>query len=59
MEYQIKLYLLILTIIYICRFLFQLVMKLRDDNPEPLTINKTDKILLYFVSAYIITYFLI
>lgn len=59
MEQQIKTYLFVLSLIYSLRFVFELIMKLRDENPEKMEISKTDKIILYFTSAYIITYFLI
>jgi hypothetical protein len=56
---QIKLFLFVLSLIYTLRFVFEFVLKLTQQNPEPLVIKEIEKIFLYFTSAYIITYFLI
>lgn len=56
---QIKIFLFVLSIIYTLRFIFEFVFKLTQENPEPLVIKETEKVFLYFSSAYIITYFLI
>ncbi len=56
---QIKIFLFVLSIIYTLRFIFEFVFKLTQENPEPLVVKETEKVFLYFSSAYIITYFLI
>jgi hypothetical protein len=56
---QIKIFLFVLSIIYTLRFIFEFIMKLTQENPEPLVIKEVEKVFLYFSSAYIITYFLI
>lgn len=56
---QIKLFLFVLSLIYTLRFVFEFVLKLLQENPEPLVIKEIEKTFLYFTSAYIITYILI
>ena len=56
---QIKLFLFVLSLIYTLRFVFEFVLKLLQENPEPLILKEIEKTFLYFTSAYIITYILI
>jgi hypothetical protein len=56
---EIKLFLVVLSLIFTLRFVFQFVIKLFQENPEPLIINKNEKVLLHLAIAYIITYILI
>lgn len=56
---QIKLFLFVLSIIYSVRFAFEFVIKLTQENPEPMQISKVNQTFLYFSVSYIITYFLI
>jgi hypothetical protein len=56
---ELKLFLLILSIIFTLRFVFEFVFKLFQENPEQIKINKTEKVLLHVATAYIITYILI
>ena len=56
---QIKVFLFVLSLIYTLRFVFEFVLKLLQENPEPLVIKEIEKTFLYFTSAYIITYILI
>jgi hypothetical protein len=56
---EIKLFVLVLSLIFTLRFVFQFVIKLFQENPEEMKINKYERVLLHFTSAYIITYFLI
>lgn len=58
-EQQIKLFLFILSLIYELRFVFEIVLKFFQENPTPLIVKESEKIFLYFSSAYTITYFLI
>jgi hypothetical protein len=59
MEQQIKLFLLILSLVYELRFVFEIVLKFFQENPTTLIIKEFEKIFLYFSIAYTITYFLI
>lgn len=52
-------FLLILSIIYMVRYLGEFIVKLLQDNPEPLEISKTETVFLYVAISYIITYILI
>ena len=56
---QIKLFLFVLSLIYTLRFVFEFVLKLLQENPEPLVLKEIERTFLYFTSAYIITYILI
>jgi nucleoside recognition membrane protein YjiH len=56
---EIKLFLLVLSLIFTLRFVFQFTIKLFQENPEELTVNKIEKVLIHFAIAYIITYILI
>ncbi len=56
--YQIKLFFLVLSIIYILRFLVELVIKLNQDDAEPITLSKLEQMVQLISLSYIITYFL-
>ncbi len=56
---QIKLFLFVLSLIYSLRFVFEFVIKLTQENPEPMDISKVNQTFLYFSVSYIITFFLI
>lgn len=56
---ELKLFLLILSLIFSLRFVFEFVIKFFQQEPEPLVVTKNEKTLLYFTIAYIITYILI
>jgi hypothetical protein len=56
---ELKLFLLVLSLIFTLRFVFEFVFKLFQENPEQIKINKTEKVLLHVATAYIITYILI
>lgn len=52
-------FLLVLSIIYVVRFIAEFGIKLLQDNPEPLEITKTETVFMYMAISYIITYILI
>lgn len=56
---EIKIFLFVLSIIYSLKFVFQFVLKLTQETPEPIEVNKVEQTLLYFAVSYIITFFLI
>jgi len=56
---ELKLFLLILSLVFALRFVFEFVFKLFQENPEQINVNKTEKVLLHIAIAYIITYILI
>ena len=56
--YQIKHFFLVLSIIYILRFLIELVIKLNQDDAEPITLSKLEQMVQLISLSYIITYFL-
>ena len=53
---QIKLFLFILSIVFSLRYVVEFFTKYREENPKPMTIDKTSKIFLYFAVSYFLTY---
>jgi hypothetical protein len=56
---QIKLFLFVMSIIYTLRFVVEFVVRLTQENPEPMTMSKADQIFQIISLSYIITYILI
>ena len=56
---QIKLFLFVLSIVYLSKFVIELVVKLTQDNTEPITTTKVEQSLQLIALSYIITYILI
>jgi len=56
---EIKLFLFVLSIIYSLRIAVEFVVKLTQDNPEPMKISKVEQTLLLFSISFIITHILI
>ena len=56
---QIKLFLFVMSIIYTLRFVVEFVVRLTQENPEPMTMSKSDQIFQIISLSYIITYILI
>jgi hypothetical protein len=59
MKEEIELFVLVLSILYSITFTADFVLKLVQENPEPMKISKLDGTFLYLAISYIITYFLI
>ena len=55
---QIKLFFFVLSIIYTLKFIAELVIRLFQDNPDPITVKKYEQYIQYFTLSYIITYIL-
>ena len=55
---QIKLFFFILSVVYLSRFVVELVIKLTQDNTEPMVTTKVEKSLQLIALSYIITYIL-
>jgi hypothetical protein len=49
----------VLSILYSLRVILEFVMKLTQDNPQPMTLGKVENISLLLSISYIITYILI
>jgi Na+-driven multidrug efflux pump len=58
MMQQIKLFFFVLSIIYTLKFIAELVIRLFQDNPDPITVKKYEQYIQYFTLSYIITYIL-
>jgi hypothetical protein len=56
---EIKLFLFVLSVVFELRFISTFIYQLTRETPEELKISEVEKILLYFTTAYIITYILI
>jgi len=53
---NIELYILVLSIVFVLRFIVEFIVKLFITSAEPLSTNKYEKVVLYFAISYIITY---
>jgi hypothetical protein len=56
---EIKLYLFVLSIIFLLKYVIDFGLKLMSDNTEPVTLSKIEGVFLYLATSYIITYCLI
>jgi hypothetical protein len=56
---EIKLFLFVLSMVFELRFISTFIYQLTRETPEELKISEVEKTLLYFATAYIITYILI
>ena len=56
---EIKLFLFVLSIVYSIRIIVEFVLKLTQENPEPMKLSKVEQSIQVFALSYIITYILI
>ena len=56
---QIKLFLLVLSIVYLVRFIVEFVIRLTQENPDPMKMSKIEQVSQLLAISYIITYILI
>ena len=56
---QIKLFLLVLSCLFMIKTIIDFVVKLTQENPEPMTFSNVEKTLQLISLSYIITYILI
>jgi hypothetical protein len=56
---EIKLFLFVLSIIYSIRIIVEFVLKLTQENPEPMKLSKVEQAIQVFALSYIITCILI
>ena len=56
---EIKLYLFVLSSIFVLRFILEFTIKFFQENPTPLQLTKIEQTIVYFTISYIITFFLI
>lgn len=56
---EIKLYLLILSMVFLLKYVIDFGLKLMSNNTTPVTISKVEGICLYLSISYVITYYLI
>lgn len=55
---QFKLFFFILSIIYLSKFVIEFIVKLFQENPEPMSLTKIEQIIQLVALSYIITYIL-
>jgi len=55
---QIKIFLFVLSIIYTLRFIVELVIRLFQDNPDPIQLSKLEQFYQFVALSYIITFIL-
>ena len=55
---EIKLFLFVLGIVYLTKFVLEFTVKLFQDNPEPMKLSKVEQTLQLLSVSYIITYLL-
>jgi len=58
MMQQIKLFFFVLGILYLTKFLLEFIVKLFQENPEPMKLSNVEQITLLVAFSYIITYIL-
>ena len=58
MMQQIKLFFFVLGILYLTKFLLEFIVKLFQENPEPMSLTKIEQIIQLVALSYIITYIL-
>jgi hypothetical protein len=56
---EFKLFLFVLSIIYILRFIVELTIRLFQENPDSISLSKIEQLAHYVALSYIITYILI
>ena len=53
---QISLYFFVLSIIFLTRFIFEFLIRFREEAPKPMEITKINEVVIYIAISYIITY---
>ena len=56
---EIKIFLFVLSVLYLIRFILEFGFRLLQENPEPMKSSKVEKVSQLLSAAYAITYFLI
>lgn len=56
---ELKLFLFVLSVIFELKFIVTFIYQLTRETPEELKVSEIEKTILYFATAYIITYILI
>lgn len=51
-----SIYFLILSIVFLLRYIVGFILRMRDENPQPMEINKVTEIFIYIAVSYIITF---
>ena len=56
--YQVKVFLFVISLLFSVRLIAEFIIKLFQDNPEPLVLSKIEQVLIYLAVSYIITFIL-
>jgi len=59
MVQEIKIFLLVLSIIFTSKFVLEFIIKFFQDEPDPINITKYDTIFIYLAISYIVTFLII
>lgn len=52
---KLQIFVFVLSVLYWVVFLIRLIIVFKEDNPEPMTINTVEKVLMYLSASYILT----
>ena len=52
---KIELFILVLSVVFCFKFVFEFITALREDDPEPINVSNTERVFLYLAIAYILT----
>lgn len=52
----VKVYLMVLSLVFILKFIFEFIIKFFQNEPAPIQINKYEVIFIYLTISYIITF---
>ena len=55
---KIEIFLLVLSCVFLLKFVIEFLIQLKEENPKTITISNIERILFHLTISYIITYFL-
>jgi hypothetical protein len=53
---KIEIFFLVLSVIFCLQYFFKIVHMIRQDNPYPISVSTTEKILIYLSLSYLLTF---
>jgi hypothetical protein len=56
---QFKLFLFVLSIVFTLRFVVEFIIKLFQEEPQPMEVSSVKEVFIYLALSYIITYIII
>ena len=55
---KIEIFLLVLSCVFLLKFVIEFLIQLKEENPKSITLSNIERILFHLTISYIITYFL-